>query len=123
MKILVVAILMAAGCYAAESETVIVTLHAKAGAEAELARVIEGHWETARRLKLVQDAPHVTLRGSEDGDKTYFVEIFSWRDAGIPDAAPAEIRVIWDAMNALVEAREGKAGLDFRTVSVVSGAR
>ena len=106
---------------AAEPETVIVTLHAKAGAESELARVIARHWEAVRRLQMVSDAPHVTLRGAEDGDKTYFVEIVAWRDASIPDTAPAEIQAIWKEMNELVEARDGKPGLDFRAVSVLAG--
>jgi hypothetical protein len=105
--------------YAAEPETVVVTLHAKPGAEAQLARVIASHWETARKLNLVQTAPHMTLRGTEAGDKAYFLEIFTWRDGSIPDAAPAEIQAIWKQMNDLVEAREGKPGLDFRAVSIV----
>jgi len=33
-----------------EPETVMITLHAKAGGEAELARVIARHWDPVRRL-------------------------------------------------------------------------
>lgn len=73
---------------AEEPETVMVTLHAKPGAEADLERVIAQHWSTARQLNLVRPVPHVTLRGSEDGNKTYFIDVFTWRDAHIPDAAP-----------------------------------
>ena len=101
-------------------ETVMVTLHAKPGGEADLARVIARHWETARRLNLVLDAPHVTLRGTEDGDKTYFVHVFTWRDAGIPDAAPAAIQAIWMEMNRFVESRGGRPGLQFTEVSIVA---
>ena len=72
-------------------ETVMITLHAKPGGEAELERVIARHWTTARDMKLVRDTPHVTIRGTEGGDKAYFIDIFTWRDAGIPDAAPAEM--------------------------------
>ena len=101
-------------------ETVMVTLHAKAGAEDALARVLERHWATARRLNLVRQAPHLTLRGAETGNRAYFVDVFTWRDAAIPDAAPAEIRKIWDQMNLLVEARGGHAGLELAVVSVVA---
>lgn len=97
-------------------ETVMITLHAKPGAEAGLARVIERHWETARRLKMVLDGPHVTLRGTESRNKTYFVEILTWRDASVPDAAPPEILAIWKEMNDLVEPRAGQPGLDIREV-------
>ena len=50
-------------------ETVMVTFHAKSGGEADLARVIARHWDTARSLNLVLDTPHVTLRGTEDGEE------------------------------------------------------
>jgi hypothetical protein len=85
-------------------ETVMVTCHAKSGAEAELQRVLTRHWTTVRDLKLVRDAPHMSLRGVENGE-TYFVEIFTWRDAAIPDHAPAPVQAIWAEMNKLVDGR------------------
>jgi hypothetical protein len=103
-----------------EPETVMVTLHARPGAQADLERVIAQHWTTARELKLVRDAPHVTIRGTEDGGKAYFIDIFTWRDARIPDAAPAEIQKIWSDMNRLVEARGGHPGIEIAPVSVVA---
>ena len=102
-----------------QPETVMVTLRAKSGAEADLERVLALHWTTAHHLKLVSDQPHITLRGIENGNKAYFIEIFTWRDARIPDAAPAEIRKIWSDMNGLVEPRGGHPGLEFVPVSVV----
>ena len=69
-------------------ETVMVTYHAKAGSEEELARVLARHWATARDMNLMLAAPHVMVRGTEGGGKTYFVEIATWRDESIPDAAP-----------------------------------
>jgi hypothetical protein len=105
---------------AAQPETVMVTLHAKPGGEAELDRVIARHWAAARQLHLVREAPHLTIRGLEDGSKAYFIDIFTWRDASIPDAAPAEIQKIWGDMNRLVEARGGRPGLEFTAVSVVA---
>ena len=100
-------------------ETVMVTCHAKPGSEAELARVLTRHWTALRNLKLVRDAPHLTLRGIEDGDKTYFVEIFTWRDASIPDAAPPPIQAIWAEMGKLVEPRGGRPGIDIVEVAIV----
>src|SRR5262245_15671311 len=100
-------------------ETVMVTFHAKPGAEAELARVIANHWKTASDLKLINASPHLTLRGSEEGNKTYFVEVFTWRDQSIPDAAPPAIQKIWAEMNSLVESRGGQPGLTFVEVDVV----
>jgi uncharacterized protein (TIGR02246 family) len=110
-------LVLAAGLCAAQPETVLVTLHAKAGGETELARTIAKHWDTAQRLNLVQDSPHVSLRGLEPDGKAFFVEVFAWRDAHIPDNAPAEIRAVWDELNNLVEPRGGHPGLDLVAVT------
>jgi hypothetical protein len=96
-----------------------VTFHAKAGAGEELGRVIGLYWTTALKLRLVRDSVRLTLRGVEDGNKLYFVTIFTWRDASVPDAAPPEIRNIWDQMNRLVESRDGHPGLEFLPVSLL----
>jgi hypothetical protein len=109
-----------AGTPAEEPETVMITLRAKAGAEDELARVIARHWETVRRLNAVrEDAPHLTLRATDAGNRPYFVEILTWRDASIPDAAPPEVQAIWKEMNALVEKRGASPGLEIVEVTPV----
>ena len=96
-------LLAAATAWAEKPETVMVTCYAKRGSEAALQRVLARHWTTVRDLKLAVDAPHLTLRGVEVGGRTYFVEIFTWRDESIPDNAPAAVRAIWDEMNQLAE--------------------
>jgi hypothetical protein len=105
-----------------EPETVMITLHAKAGAEAELAQVIARHWDTARRLKMIRETPHLTLRSAE-GSQTDFVEIMTWRDASVPDAAPPEIQKLWAEMNRLVEKRGTTPGLKIEQMSVVTETR
>ncbi len=70
-------LLASIGSSAQQPETVLITFHAKPGSEAELARVIAGHWTTARKLKLVTSTPHVGLRGTEEGAKPYFIDIFT----------------------------------------------
>jgi hypothetical protein len=105
--------------HAEQPETVVVTLHAKPGGEAELAGVIARHWETARRLNLVLDTPHVTVRGTENGTQTYFIDIFTWRDSSIPDQAPPEIQRIWADMSRLVEPKGSRPGLEISEVAIV----
>jgi len=105
---------------APKPETVVITFHAKAGAEAELARVIEKHWTVAREMKLVNDSPHLTLRRIEEGNKVCFTDIFTWRDAATPDSAPPAIQAIWAQMNQLVESRGGDPGLAIASVAIVS---
>jgi hypothetical protein len=106
--------------HADEPETVVITLRAKAGAADELAQVIARHWEAARRLKLVQETGHLTMRGTEEGDRVFFMDVFTWRDASIPDAAPKEIQAIWAEMNRLVEKRGGRPGLTIDQVAVIA---
>lgn len=101
-------------------ETVMVTLHVKPGSEAEMQQVLAQHWKTANELKLVFDSPHLTIHGLEEGNKTYFIDVFTWREASIPDDAPPEIQKLWDEMNKLVESRGEHPGLEFVPVSVVS---
>ena len=101
-------------------ETVVITFHAKPGADAELARVIEKHWTVAREMKLVHDSPHLTLRRVEEGNQVCFTDIFTWRDAAIPDNAPPAIQTIWAQMNQLVESRGGDPGLAIASVAIVS---
>jgi hypothetical protein len=93
-------------------ETVIVTVRPKAGAEADLARVMADHWAICQRLNLVLAEPHVRIQAKDAEGKPYLVEIFTWRDEDIPDNAPAEIQAIWTEMNRLVEVRQGRPGLE-----------
>ena len=104
-------------------ETVMITFQAKRGSEQALSDVIARHWVTARRLDLVLDAPHLTLRGVDGAGNAYFVEVLTWRDAAAPDSAPKAILELWDQMNALVEPRGDRPGLDLREVAVLSPQR
>ncbi len=105
---------------APKPETVMITFQAKPGAGAELARVIEKHWTVARDMRLVEDSPHLTLRRVEEGNQVSFTDIFTWRDAAIPDNAPPAIQAIWAQMNQLVEPRGGRPGLAIANVTIVS---
>jgi hypothetical protein len=103
-----------------QPETVMIVLHAKPGSEADLGRVLARHWSAVRNLNLVQEAPHMTVRATEEGNKTYYMETFTWRDSSIPDHAPAPIQALWAEMNRSVEPRSGKAGLEIIPVSIIS---
>jgi hypothetical protein len=124
MLMILVAFAFAVALDAEQPETVMITLHAKPGAEQTLAAVIARHYDTARRLNLVvSDAPHVTLRSVEGTGKPEFVEIFTWRDREIPDHAPKEILAIWQDMNNLVEPRMGQPGLTITEMVPVKTAK
>jgi hypothetical protein len=99
MKVVLFALLSLSAFAQGKPETVMVTYHAKDGSAAALARTLARHWTTVRDLKLVADERRLLVRGAGEGGRIYFVEIFTWRDASIPDDPPAAVRAIWDDLN------------------------
>ena len=100
-------------------ETVMVTYQIKPHQEETLKLVLAKHWQTAQQLGLVHTTPHLVIQGGEP-DKSYIVEIFTWRDSSVPDNAPKEITDLWRLMRELTESRDGKPALDFTAVEIVS---
>jgi hypothetical protein len=98
---------------APDAETIYCVYHAKPGREAACADLLAKTWSLYRRLDLVLAKPHVVVRGSDEAGKPYFVEILTWRDAAIPDHAPAEVRAVWKELQGVCEPRGGRPGIDF----------
>jgi len=107
------------GAPAGRTETVISTFRVRAGKEAEFARVHAQAWPAYRRFGLVAEKPHLVLQGVDEAGKTYFVEIFTWKDHDAPDHASPEIRAIWAQLEALCEPRLGHRGIEFPEVQIV----
>lgn len=94
-KIALLLLLFAAIARADEPETVIVTVKAKAGHEAQLEAVMKKHWSTIKRLDLVTSDQHELFRAGGG----VFVDIFTWKSGAIPDNPPAEVLGVWKEMN------------------------
>jgi hypothetical protein len=94
-KLALALLLVAAVARADEPETVMVTVKAKPGQEAQLEAIMKKHWSTIKKLDLVTSAPH-TLYRTAGGT---FVDIFTWKSADIPDNAPPAVLAIWKEMN------------------------
>jgi hypothetical protein len=101
------------------TETIHSVAHVKPGHEAEYAQLSAKAWDLYKRLGLVLDRPHVVLRGTDEKGRAYFVEVFSWKSADIPDHAPPEVRAIWQQLEGACEARDGRPGIDFSEVTAV----
>jgi hypothetical protein len=94
-KLLVALVLIATIARADEPpETVIVTVKAKPGHEAQMEAVMKKHWAVIKRLDLVTGDPHTLYRSERT-----FIDIFTWKSASIPDNAPAEVLAVWKEMN------------------------
>ena len=85
----------------AAPETVAITYRFTPTNETALRGVIDQHWATLTRLKLV-DGTHQLYRGSG-----FYLEIFTWKDDAMPDNPPGEILEHWKKMGALVDGKNG----------------
>ena len=124
MKALITLTLLTCGIVAAQlpgpgTETMHSVAHVKAGHEAEYAELSAKAWSLYERLGLVLDKPHVVLRGKDEKGRTNFVEVFTWKSADIPDHAPAEVKAIWQQLEAACEVRDGRPGIDFAEVTAI----
>jgi hypothetical protein len=108
------------GSAAKDPETVLVTYHVQAGKEAEFDTVLSHAWQLYREDQFVFAKPHVIVRETEGGDKTRFVEIFTWKSHEIPEHAPEAVKTIWQQEQALCEARNGHSGIEGGEVEIVA---
>ena len=109
----------AAGRAKADLETVLVVYHAKPGREGELQAALSRAWQIYRTEHLVFAKPHTLVRATDAGDKTRFVEVFTWVKA--PDHAPEDVNAIWKQEEALCEPRTGQRGIEFGEVELITG--
>ena len=106
-------------------ETVHVTYHVQPGKLEEFLSVLKQHHPACRKLGLVLAEPHLILSGKEDEGKPVVIEILRWKDSDAPDSVPKhhpDIKKIWDRLNALVEKRGEKPGIDIVEMDIVTGA-
>jgi hypothetical protein len=101
------------------AETIYSIAHVKRGMETQYAELSAKSWAIYRKLDLVLPAPHVVVRGVDSQNLPYFVEIFTWKSAEIPDHAPAEVRAVWQDLENACEKRNGRPGIDFTEVTAV----
>jgi hypothetical protein len=121
----VVLLLALAGCATSHSglnvmtasETVQVTYHVQPGKEAAFQSLLGQGWDVYQRDHLVFADPHVILRETEEGNKTQFVEIFTWIKS--PDHPPDDVKAIWGREQSLCEARDGREGIDIEVGEMV----
>jgi hypothetical protein len=101
------------------SETVLITYHVQSGKEAEFQAVLLQAWDIYRSEQMVYYQPHILVRAAEDGDKTRFVESFTW--VKTPDHAPDNVKAIWQQEHSLCEARDGHTGIEGGAVHLIIG--
>jgi len=109
------------------AETVVCLYRVRPGCEDQFAGLLARHWPTLRELGLATDARPRHYRGAEHDGRPLFVEIFEWVDGKAADHAHQhpEVAAIWEPMDALTEAREGRPNMEFphvRPIEIVPAA-
>jgi hypothetical protein len=117
------AMLVSLSCAAAAAdspETVFSTYRVKKGMETEFQNVHAATWAAYRKYKLVLATPHVVVQGKEESSGApFFVEILTWINHDAPDHVPAEVRELWNKLEAACEKRDGHSGIEFTEMEIV----
>jgi len=105
------------------SPTVVCLYRVAPGREADFEALLERHWPALHGLDLVTDDPPRHYRGTEQDGRPLFVEMFEWKDedAAIAAHEHPEVMAIWEPMDQLCEARDGKPNMEFPHVDAVHG--
>jgi len=100
------------------------TYRVQAGRAEEFLGHLRNHWPTLLQFGLVTPDPHLILRGAEEDQKPFFVELLSWSSPQGPTLAEQlpEVLRVWEPMGKLCEARRGLPPMEFPIVSLVDGA-
>jgi hypothetical protein len=96
----------------AKEETVLCTYRVKVADEAVFKELLARHWKTLHSLGLVTDDEALVFRSASD-PPTY-VEVFSWVEGGFAHVHEhPDVLAIWEAMEPLLEERDGRPRWEF----------
>ena len=96
-------------------EIVLCTFRVKAGSEDALLALFRKHDVVLRELSLITDEPAVCYRGADDLGRPFWVKTFTWQSGKAAEAAHQhpEVADIWERMEPLCEARDGRPSMEF----------
>ncbi len=89
--------------------TVLVTYRPKKGKERAFLSILKRHWPALKAAKLVTATRARTWRATNKrSGRTYFVEMFAWKDADASDMAhrTPDVMAVWGPMESLLESME-----------------
>ena len=95
--------------------TAICLYRVRSGCEEEFTDLLRRHWPTLQSLGLVTDDEPRHYRGAERDGRPLFVEIFTWaspESSGHAHEHP-DVMAIWEPMDKLTEARDGRPNMEF----------
>jgi hypothetical protein len=94
------------------NETVICTYRVREADEARFRDLLGTHWSTLRDLELVTDEPSLVFRSTNS--PPVYVEVFTWVEGGFDRVHEhPDVLAIWEAMDPLLEERDGLPKWEF----------
>jgi hypothetical protein len=94
------------------NETVICTYRVRRDQEFRFLDLLGRHWHTLHDLSFVTDEESLVFRGVNDG--LTYVEIFTWAEGGAGQVHDhPDVLAIWEAMDPLLEERDGQPQWEF----------
>ncbi|HEY6330426.1 MAG TPA: hypothetical protein VI756_13905 [Blastocatellia bacterium] len=105
------------------TETILGIYHVKEGADDQFLKAYRNTWSVYRELDAVFEKPHVLMKGTDESGRTCYFDLFTWKDAEIPDHAPDKIKTAWKELEALCESRGGHRGIEGDAVTIVDEAK
>jgi hypothetical protein len=94
---------------------VICQYRVRAAKEREFLGLLRRHWPKLHELGVVTEQPPQTFRGQDPEGRPFIVEIFSWKSESAFERAHShpEVLAIWEPMDRLCEARDGRPNMEF----------
>ena len=94
---------------------VVCTYRVAKGNEKEFTGLLRRHWPLLRELKLATRKRPRHYRGAEQEGQPIFFEIFEWVDEDAHKLASQhpDLMAIWERMDKLCEARDGRPNMEF----------
>lgn len=94
---------------------VLCTYRVRKGEEDALLELMRGHERAVRKLSLVTDEPTRVFRGEDERGRPYFLKLFEWtgEEAVAKAHEHPEVLGVWERMEPLCEARDGRPGMEF----------
>ena len=98
-----------------QAETVFCFFRVRKGKEEDLMKLCREHDQTLRRLGLCTDEPATVYRGADEQGRPFMVKLFQWKSGAALDAARKhpDVQILWEAMEPLCEARDGRPSMEF----------
>ena len=96
------------------------TYHVKPGCEESLRCVLDQTWKEYRKMRMVQNSPHLVFITTEDEKHNMLVAIFDWVSGVAAEHPSKKILELWDQAESYCEPRGGALGIEPKNIKILN---